>query len=155
MYKNNIGDDILSELNKGILEDKIQKIVAGAVIRRKDGSILLLERNLLEFKGGLIELPSGGVKIGETIIDCLIREVKEETSLDVSEIKKYLGSFDYQSSSGRATRQFNFAVSVNPGDVKINPSEHSKFYTVNPTDEDWKKLNISPNTREIIEKLFK
>lgn len=42
----------------------------------------------------------------------LIREVKEETGLDVTAIHDYLGSFDYTSGSGKRSRQFNFAVDV-------------------------------------------
>ena len=152
MYKNNIDNKLLEELEVKLKEDGIQKVVAGAVISFPSEKILLLERTLDEFKGGLIELPSGGVDQGESIIEGLVREVKEETGLDVSEINRYLGSFDYQSSSGKKARQFNFAVSVQSGEVKINPSEHSRFHLVNTTSNELQELNVSKKTREIIQK---
>ncbi|MEI6627509.1 MAG: NUDIX hydrolase [bacterium] len=154
MYKNNIGSEFLEELNIKLREDGVQKVVAGAVVYFHDGSILLLERAPKEFKGGLVELPSGVVELGESIIDGLAREIKEETGLEISEIKRYIGSFDYQSSSGRKTRQFNFIVSVDSNDVRINPLEHSKFYIVSPVSDKIQKLKISEKTRGIIQKSF-
>jgi len=150
MYKNNIDSKLLEELDAKLREDEIQKVVAGAVISFTDGKILLLERTPNEFKGGLVELPSGGVDQGETIIDGLVREIKEETGLEVFKINRYIESFDYQSSSGKKARQFNFSVSVRPGEVQINPSEHSRFYIVNPKDDELQKLNISDKTRDVI-----
>lgn len=152
MYKNNIDNKLLEELEVKLKEDGIQKVVAGAVVYSSEEKILLLERTPDEFKGGLVELPSGGVDQGESIIEGLVREVKEETGLDVSEINRYLDSFDYQSSSGKKARQFNFVVSVQSGEVKINPSEHSRFHLVNPTSDELQGLNISEKTREIIRK---
>ncbi len=62
--------------------------------------------------GGIYELPSGKVEPGEVLDQALIREVKEETGLDIESITNYLGSFDYSSGSGKKTRQFNFTVAV-------------------------------------------
>lgn len=152
MYKNNIDNKLLEELDTKLKEDGIQKVVAGAVIFFPDGKILLLERTPDEFRGGLVELPSGGIDQGESVIEGLVREVKEETGLDVFEINRYLGSFDYQSSSGKKTRQFNFTVSVQPEEVIINPSEHSQFHLVNPTGDEFQGLNISEKTRDVIRK---
>lgn len=89
----------------------IQQFVVGAVVQSQD-EVLLLRRLADDFMGGLWELPSGKVELGEALDDALIREVKEETGLDVSAISRYLGSFDYTSGSGKASRQFNFAVDV-------------------------------------------
>nr|WP_240521752.1 NUDIX domain-containing protein [Amycolatopsis vastitatis] len=89
----------------------IQQFVVGAVMQSQ-GEILLLRRPADDFMGGLWELPSGKVEPGEALYAALIREVKEETGLDVSTIQHYLGSFDYTSGSGKPSRQFNFAVDV-------------------------------------------
>lgn len=91
--------------------DGVQQFVVGAVVQH-DGKVLLLQRPLDDFMGGIFELPSGKVEGGEALDAALIREVKEETGLEVAAIRDYLGSFDYTSGSGRKSRQFTFAVDV-------------------------------------------
>jgi 8-oxo-dGTP diphosphatase len=150
MVNNNFWESIYVKLT----EDEIEKVVVGAIILFNDSDILLLERSNEEFKGGLVELPSGAVKKEESVKNALTREVAEETGLNIVEIKEYLGSFDYLSSSGKKTRQLNFRVVVAPGDVRINTEEHCRFYIVNLTDkETLHSLNISRQTRKIIEKI--
>ena len=63
---------------------------------------------------------------------------------------KYLNSFDYASGSGYKTRQFNFSVDVTPGQIKLNPTEHDKYFFVNVNDEDFKTLNISENVKKVM-----
>ncbi|MFK4102911.1 NUDIX hydrolase [Streptomyces sp. NPDC019531] len=92
-------------------EDGVQQLVVGAVVQH-DGNVLLLQRPADDFMGGIFELPSGKVEVGETLDVALTREVTEETGLDVADISDYLGHFDYTSGSGKKSRQFNFAVDV-------------------------------------------
>jgi len=60
--------------------------LTSAVLVVKDGKYLLAERNKENYNGYWI-IPGGGVKFGETIYDAAIREIKEETNLDVDIIK--------------------------------------------------------------------
>ncbi|HLC58601.1 MAG TPA: NUDIX domain-containing protein [Candidatus Nanoarchaeia archaeon] len=66
-------------------EEKSPRITS-AVLVEKDGKFLLGERNKDSAKGYWV-IPGGGVKFGETIYDAAIREIKEETNLDVEIIK--------------------------------------------------------------------
>ncbi|MCR2823619.1 NUDIX hydrolase [Lederbergia panacisoli] len=70
---------------------------AGAVVFNDEGKILLIRgpRRGWEFPGGIIEL-------GETIQDGIIREVKEETGIDI-EIIKFCGIYHNLTSSVCAT----------------------------------------------------
>ncbi len=84
--------------------------------------------------GGIWELPSGKVEPGETLDAALTREVTEETGLTVTGILAYAGSFDYESGSGRKSRQFNFAVDVaRPEPVKL--TEHDAYAWTPVTDD--------------------
>ncbi len=56
--------------------------VTSAVLVVSDGKFLLGERNKENYNGYWV-IPGGGVKFGETIQDAAIREIKEETGLDV------------------------------------------------------------------------
>lgn len=59
-----------------------------ALIRKGD-QLLLVQRAKPPFQGHW-SLPGGGVELGETIEEALVREVKEETGLDVT-VSQFLG----------------------------------------------------------------
>ena len=82
----------------------------------RNQTILLLLRKPSDFIGGIYELPSGKVEHSESLGEALLRELKEETSLDLARTEQYVGSIDYFSKAGEPTRQFNFIAQV---------SEHS------------------------------
>lgn len=147
--KSNISKALIKRLLDQATKDGIQKIVVRAVIRR-DNKFLLLERAPSEFLGGLIVLPGGTVGTNEDLLHALVREVKEETNLLVTCFSAFLGSFDYASSSGKKTRQFNFFVETMPGNIKLDLSEHSSYYLLNPSDRKFDKLNISNGTRKTL-----
>lgn len=54
---------------------------AGALVHRR-GRLLLVKRNERPSKGTW-SFPGGAVEFGETVVDAAVREVKEETGLDV------------------------------------------------------------------------
>ena len=60
--------------------------IGSAVVVEHNGKILLGERNKKNAKGFWI-IPGGGVKYGESIRDAAVREIKEETNLDIEIIK--------------------------------------------------------------------
>lgn len=62
--------------------------VGSAVIVLHEGRILLGERNKANANGMWV-IPGGGVDWGESIRDAGIREIKEETGLDI-EIKRFV-----------------------------------------------------------------
>jgi 8-oxo-dGTP diphosphatase len=53
-------------------------VAAGGFVENKQGEILLVK----ERRGGWV-FPGGQVEVGENLIDGLIREVKEESGIDV------------------------------------------------------------------------
>lgn len=78
---------ISSEFVAGLAADAeaagITGCVAAAVINH-DGRVLLVRRNPDDYMGGLWEIPSGTVEVGETILDALHRETTEETGLTIN-----------------------------------------------------------------------
>ena len=107
-------------------EEKIEKNVVGSVIVNRQGKILIMSRKSDDFMGGIDELPSGNIEIGEDIPTALAREVKEETNCELNEILYYIDSFDYKSGSGKNARQYNFAIKVKETD-NIVLTEHESY----------------------------
>lgn len=107
-------------------EDGIEKLVVGGVIINDDNKCLILSRKADDFMGGIDEIPSGKLEKDEGLFDALIREVKEESNLDVTQIVSYIDYFDYLSGSGKKSRQYNFVVKVNNYD-DIELTEHNEF----------------------------
>jgi 8-oxo-dGTP diphosphatase len=60
---------------------------ATAIIPFPENKILLIKRNTIPFKG-YWGLPGGRMDPGETIEQTVVREVKEETGLDVEIVRK-------------------------------------------------------------------
>ena len=125
--------ELLEQLTAEAERDGVQQLVVGAVVQH-DSKVLLLQRPEDDFMGGIFELPSGKVEPGEALDTALVREVAEETGLSVSAIRDYLGSFDYQSGSGKKSRQFNFAVDITAPEPVIL-QEHDAYVWTALTEE--------------------
>ena len=125
----------------------INRYVVGAIVLR-DSKILLLERAKDDFMGGIYELPSGKVEKGETLTVALAREVKEETGLLLAQIRRYVGHFDYESKSGKKTRQFNFLVTVQEP-LEIRLQEHSDYAWADTHQLD--KYPVTESVKQIID----
>lgn len=106
-------------------KDGIEKLVVGGIIKNGN-KFLILSRKQDDFMGGIDEIPSGKLEPGETLFEGVVREVKEETNLDVVQIDSYVDFFDYLSGSGKKSRQYNFIVSVKDfNNIKL--TEHDEF----------------------------
>lgn len=109
--------------------------VAGAVIYRfnteeKVPEILMIRRAPDDKWPNVWEFPRGKCDRGpkEKIIDCLKREVREETGLKFKVIS-YLNKYTYVADEGkRRSTQYNFLCKLEPEDQTIALSkEHSEF----------------------------
>ena len=95
----------------------------------KDGSIeyLLIKRTPED--GGFWQPVTGTVHDGERLVDCLTREIQEETGITkIDNVSDCLYRFDWQRKSGERLLEFVYAVKV-PADSKIilAPDEHEDY----------------------------
>lgn len=140
-----IDSALLERLAEEAAADDVVQLVVGAVVAG-DEKVLLLKRPEDDFMGGIFELPSGKVEPGEDLKTALVREVEEETGLQVTVATAYLGSFDYLSGSGKKSRQFNFVVAVDaPEPVVLQ--EHDEFQWAPIEDE----LPVTDAVKKVLE----
>lgn len=97
-------------------------VAASAVVCDDVGHILLQRRA----DSGLWALPGGGMEMTDSLPGCAVREVKEETGLDI-EITGLVGTYTdprhvIAYSDGEVRRQFNvcFRARVTGGDLAIS-----------------------------------
>src|SRR5215467_5911737 len=58
--------------------------VSAAIIR--DGKVLIVRRAPRGPAAGLYTLPGGGVEVGETLREAVVREIREETALAIEPV---------------------------------------------------------------------
>ena len=57
--------------------------VVAAIIKNKEGKILIAQRNKKKSQGGLWEFPGGKIEKEETKENAIVREIKEELNMDI------------------------------------------------------------------------
>jgi 8-oxo-dGTP pyrophosphatase MutT (NUDIX family) len=108
-------------------------VAASAVVEDEGGRILLQRRT----DNGLWSLPGGGMEMGDSLPGAAVREVQEETGLEV-EITGLVGTYTdprhvIAYSDGEVRRQFNvcFTARVVGGQLAI-PDESTELRFVAP-----------------------
>jgi 8-oxo-dGTP diphosphatase len=125
-------------------EEKPQPIVcAGAVVRDEHGRLLLVRRGSEPSKG-LWSLPGGRVEPGETPAMAAVREVREETGLDV-EVERLLATV---SIGGYLVH--DFAASVVGGDLRAGDDADDVRWCA---DEDLRALSLTPRLLEELSRM--
>lgn len=112
-------------------------VAASAVVCDDEGRILLQRRA----DSGLWALPGGAMEMTESLPGCAVREVKEETGLDI-EITGLVGTYTdprhiIAYSDGEVRRQFNvcFLARVIGGELAIS-DESTELRFVDPSELD-------------------
>lgn len=113
------------QIRKKAARDGVTHFCTGIAVV-EDGKALVVRRAAHDHLGGVWELPGGGVDEGETFEQSAIREMLEETGLQVEIIATAPG-FDYQTPRKPKVRQINFIAQAAPGEVKLDPEEHDDF----------------------------
>lgn len=64
-------------------------MVGEIIVKHKDGTFLLMQRDFNKHLGGMWELTAGGSALeGETPLECATRELKEETGIVACDLKE-------------------------------------------------------------------
>jgi 8-oxo-dGTP pyrophosphatase MutT (NUDIX family) len=123
---------------------------ANVIVINDDGGILLIRRT----DNGNLALPGGGMDLGESITETAVREVKEETGLDV-EITGLVGIYtnprhliEY-TSDGEVRQEFSIVFTATPvGGRPTTSSESSELVWCDPAEVD--DVQMHPSMRQRI-----
>lgn len=103
-----------------------------AVVEFPDRRILLVKRRTIPFKG-YWALPGGRVEAGETVEQTIVREVKEETGLDVEIVRK-IGEYREKGVKDEVEYDYSpacFLVTPVGGEIRRQESEIEEIELVN------------------------
>jgi len=121
---------IFEKWHKYLCEAK-NKLVSSCIIINEDGEALVIKRSeTANWKPLHWEFPGGIIDAGETPKEAAIREVKEESNLDVSQLQ-FLSKEIYQIDGKEKITKYYFVCDQFAGDVALLPntetgiSEHS------------------------------
>ena len=131
------------------------RISGRAIIFDGDQVILLFRRRKTE--DGYKEyyaIPGGGQEEGETITECVIREIKEEYNVDVK-IKEYLGSVGDDKALG-----YIYYCEIIGGELKLSGEEKERnsdenYYEIQKIKvSELDNYNIFDENKELIRKAY-
>ena len=130
--KNKVKTGRTMKRNDWCLKDDEYHLSVLGVIRRPDGRFLITQRVMTkEWAPGWWEVSGGGVQAGEESFDAVVREVWEETGLDVSNAEGgYVFSY-HRENPGKGDNYFvdiyRFDLDFTEEDVKIQEEETLGF----------------------------
>lgn len=102
------------------------RIIAKAIITKK-GKFLTLKRNANDpARPNCWVFPGGNLEFGENINECIIREIKEETSLEVKEIKPLHINSEIDPKKNIFWIEIGYLCKYKSGEVKLS-EEHSEY----------------------------
>jgi 8-oxo-dGTP pyrophosphatase MutT (NUDIX family) len=136
----------------------IMRAAAGVIMKEGESGeklVLLIQRAADDHWPLHYEFPRGKCDkpIGEPIIKCLKREVKEETGLDITPIE-FIDEFEYLADGGtRKTICYNYLCKIDNPDQKVKLSkEHDDYKWIGEVGE--AELLVMPEQKDTIEKIL-
>lgn len=145
-------EDYLSRVNEAGPVRLDGLIVGGLVFSDHhadaEDRILLVQRASHDSMPNKWEIPGGAVDDGETILDALAREVREESGLKVKRMEaavregEDVGAGDiFNATRGRVFSKFTFVVEAeNSSEVRLDPNEHQDY--VWATEEEFRAKRV-------------
>ena len=145
-----IYDENKNKTGKVQSRDKILKkgeymLFGLAILEDEYGKIFATKRSLTKkWAAGVWEIPGGGAKAGESSEEAVIREIVEETGLDIAKVKTKL-VYSYRN-DGEGENGDNYFVDIyhfkgcfNKSSIKVNPDEVTEYRFVDESDIDTMK----------------
>ena len=127
----------------------IRMINVVAAVIKNEGKILIAKRNLKKSQGGLWEFPGGKIELNESREAAIIREIKEELTIDIN-VESYIGEkiFNYPD---KDVNLIALECKIINGNIKLLEHEDAKWIDISDLDN----FEFAPADMFIVEKLRK
>lgn len=110
-------------------------VAAHALVVNEDGCILIIKRSSKnDYMPLKWDIPGGTVEVGETVEEALLREMLEETHLNVIPIRPIYAYSNLSQIPHRQTVQIVYLCKYIGGDIVLNPEEHDEYQWINCSD---------------------
>lgn len=128
-------------------------VAAGGIVENDDTKILF------QFRRGKWDLPKGKLDEGETLEECAVREVEEETGLKNIQLGKLIGvtTHFYKENEKDIEKETHWFTMKVAGDQKLVPQVEEDILElrwVDKNDLDEYLQNTFDNIREIVRKYY-
>ncbi|WP_458690473.1 NUDIX hydrolase [Nocardia tengchongensis] len=102
------------------------KVAVSALVCNEHGQVLMIHRT----DNGKASIPGGGMEVGETPAQAVVREVEEETGIDVA-VTGLIGIFSNPEhviayANGEVRQEFSICFSADPVGGELRTSTESK-----------------------------
>lgn len=118
-----------------------QRITACAFLHRNGRLFVAKRANTKKFLPGKFELPGGHIEFGESLIDGLKREFREEFGVEIV-VGEVIHAFTGMNGNNHEVEIDFLAEMVDAhAEIKLNPKDHSEFRWVSKAEVDsfWDK----------------
>lgn len=124
------------------------KTVTAALII-KDDKILICQRSKDDKQPEKWEFPGGKIEPGETLEECLVREIREELNIDI-DIDVKFGESIYEYPSG-VIRLVGFLAKWRSGEIKLNVHDDCRWVSR----DELKEFDFAPADIPFVDELCK
>ena len=126
-------------------------VVITAIITNKNKFLILKRSPSMEIHPNKWSFPGGKLEKGEDIYDCLSRELKEETGLEIQPELQYISDYTYERPNKDWTLGFCFLVTSESNQVKLS-SEFTDYKWI--TKSEFKNYDLIEGLSGEVSKAF-
>jgi 8-oxo-dGTP pyrophosphatase MutT (NUDIX family) len=124
-------------------------VAAGGIVKNDDGKVLMI------FRRGKWDLPKGKLDKGESIEECAVREVEEETGISGTQLLDFHSTtyHVYDEFGKHILKETHWFNMKSPGIQALHPQEEEQITAIEWVDEN-RKAELLKNAHRLVQELL-